>query len=629
MNEAVGKLSIMKKNILLAFSFYFMLGLSAQNIVNIPACNNCEAAIQTLNCLATTFSNTEFTTGQEFHSSMSIPYTGGNGQPVGDLMVSSTGVTGLTASLLAADLANGSGQLSFYIHGFPSGAGTASFDINYAGQNCTAELILSQAPNQGQGNDTGAINSDHMGYTQIYAAPFSGQSHYGVAIKDSQLILLGGVFLGTNTFPNINISTAENQIAIPPTGLPVITDHPVVKADTEAGDYMWLESDGKLKAIWFSLSLGFNAYFGPNHTANRFMEDVELPSGVSAVKDFAMSYMEGTHLALGEPSTVDNKWVKNPGITIVDENGDAWHYYRALGASSLGSWQAINDPLGVPAGFEYTKVWRGGNRVYLEGSDGNYYAVGRNFAGSLGIDNINGGLANGDVSLSDPVLVPFPAGTVIKKIDARTGVANGSAGLFMTSVVAIATNGKAYYAGPAHIARDIVNNGSPIEPVDAVPFIDDSNLHSHSSFAYNNGMYSTRFRELELPPNCTSFIDIEVGQNTLYAIAQGNDFVRVYTLGAYQLVHSGTTDFDSAPKDLLDRSGVYYPLAIDVSGTAQEPSITVTNTAAFIITGNGVVYSFGSPGRALGFLGTFTSPTPFHIPSLKPRATWWVNVSSN
>jgi hypothetical protein len=66
-----------------------------------------------------------------------IPYTGGNGGAHNGQTVPSTGVTGLTATLLAGNFANGNGTLTYTITGNPSASGTASFAINIGGKTCT------------------------------------------------------------------------------------------------------------------------------------------------------------------------------------------------------------------------------------------------------------------------------------------------------------------------------------------------------------------------------------------------------------------------------------------------------------------------------------------------------------
>lgn len=67
-----------------------------------------------------------------------VPYTGGTGGSYNAQTISSTGVTGLTASLPAGTLASGSGILTYTISGVPSGYGSIFFSISFLGRNCSA-----------------------------------------------------------------------------------------------------------------------------------------------------------------------------------------------------------------------------------------------------------------------------------------------------------------------------------------------------------------------------------------------------------------------------------------------------------------------------------------------------------
>jgi uncharacterized protein (TIGR02145 family) len=65
-----------------------------------------------------------------------IPYSGAFGGTHNGQTVTSTGVTGLTATLAAGTFANGSGNLTYVITGTPSEVGVASFAINIGGKTC-------------------------------------------------------------------------------------------------------------------------------------------------------------------------------------------------------------------------------------------------------------------------------------------------------------------------------------------------------------------------------------------------------------------------------------------------------------------------------------------------------------
>ena len=76
-----------------------------------------------------------------------VPYTGGNGTQYTGQTVSSTGVIGLTATLYAGTLADGSDSLYYYITGVSSKAGVASFPLSLGGKGCSLVRIVGNADN--------------------------------------------------------------------------------------------------------------------------------------------------------------------------------------------------------------------------------------------------------------------------------------------------------------------------------------------------------------------------------------------------------------------------------------------------------------------------------------------------
>jgi hypothetical protein len=68
--------------------------------------------------------------------SSNVPYAGGNGDTHNGQTVTSTGVTGLTATLSAGAFAVGSGSLTYTITGTPATSGTATFALSIGGQTC-------------------------------------------------------------------------------------------------------------------------------------------------------------------------------------------------------------------------------------------------------------------------------------------------------------------------------------------------------------------------------------------------------------------------------------------------------------------------------------------------------------
>jgi uncharacterized protein (TIGR02145 family) len=74
-----------------------------------------------------------------------LNYTGGNGKTYLTKSHTSTGVTGLSATLLAGTLAYGEGTLVYTISGTPTTAGTATFAITLGGKTCSFNISVEDA----------------------------------------------------------------------------------------------------------------------------------------------------------------------------------------------------------------------------------------------------------------------------------------------------------------------------------------------------------------------------------------------------------------------------------------------------------------------------------------------------
>jgi hypothetical protein len=95
------------------------------------------ATLGAINCGSTSITGTLTSGTAASGVSASVPYTGGNGGSYTVQTISSTGVTGLTATLTSGILTYGSGSLSLAISGTPSASGTASFALTIGGQSCS------------------------------------------------------------------------------------------------------------------------------------------------------------------------------------------------------------------------------------------------------------------------------------------------------------------------------------------------------------------------------------------------------------------------------------------------------------------------------------------------------------
>jgi hypothetical protein len=115
----------------------FALTIGGQSCTVVAAVASLPAVISVLNCASVTTSGTLTSGTVASGVSSTVPYIGGNGGSYSTQTISSTGVTGLTATLTSGTLSNGSGSLSIEISGTPSASGTASFALTIGGQSCS------------------------------------------------------------------------------------------------------------------------------------------------------------------------------------------------------------------------------------------------------------------------------------------------------------------------------------------------------------------------------------------------------------------------------------------------------------------------------------------------------------
>ena len=138
----------------------FYLSIGGQNCTLSLTVNALVGSITALYCNYANSAGTLIEGSAASAVSSTIIYSGGNGGTYNGQTISSTGVTGLTATLSAGNFANGVGNLTYAIVGTPTMSGTANFALNVGGQNCTLGLNVNTAiqSNPGAGVTYGGIN---------------------------------------------------------------------------------------------------------------------------------------------------------------------------------------------------------------------------------------------------------------------------------------------------------------------------------------------------------------------------------------------------------------------------------------------------------------------------------------
>lgn len=111
-------------------------GCKKNNIANSAA-----ALVTAINCSATVFSAGAII-NVAYSATATISYTGGNlASYAAGSSIASTGVLGLTATLVPGTLSS-SGNIVYTITGTPTSTGTANFAITFGGQNCNLALSV-------------------------------------------------------------------------------------------------------------------------------------------------------------------------------------------------------------------------------------------------------------------------------------------------------------------------------------------------------------------------------------------------------------------------------------------------------------------------------------------------------
>jgi uncharacterized protein (TIGR02145 family) len=129
----------------------------------------CPDPIASLDCSTSVNNGTLTATTAASGVTSVISYTGGNGGTHNGQVVTSTGVTGLTATLQAGAFANGNGSVTYTITGTPTTSGTASFALNIGGKTCTLlRTVAASSQNPTSGYGPNITDVDGNSYKTVY-----------------------------------------------------------------------------------------------------------------------------------------------------------------------------------------------------------------------------------------------------------------------------------------------------------------------------------------------------------------------------------------------------------------------------------------------------------------------------
>lgn len=180
-------------------------------------------AIGAINCGSGSTTGTLTAASAASGVSFTIPYTSGNGGIHDGQTVSSTGVTGLTATLAAGNFALGSGNLTYFISGTPSTFGTADFFLNIGGKSCLYSISVSPATgsivalNCPNGTTIGALTATVPANGVSFTIPYTGGNNGSHA---GQIVTSTGVTGLTATLASGLFNTGNGNLTYLVTGTP-------------------------------------------------------------------------------------------------------------------------------------------------------------------------------------------------------------------------------------------------------------------------------------------------------------------------------------------------------------------------------------------------------------------------
>ena len=155
--------------------------------------------------------------------SSSVSYTGGNGGSHNGQTVTSTGVSGLTATLAPGNFATGAGSLVYTISGTPNSSGTVSFALNIGGQTCTLTRTVNLPVGTittlscGTATNSGTLTSGTTASSVSSSVPYTGGNG---GTHNGQTVTSNGVTGLTATLAAGTFAVGAGSLTLTITGTP-------------------------------------------------------------------------------------------------------------------------------------------------------------------------------------------------------------------------------------------------------------------------------------------------------------------------------------------------------------------------------------------------------------------------
>ena len=255
-------------------------------------------SIVSLNCNSATNSGILMAGMNANGVSSNVSYTGGNGGTYFGQNISSTNVSGLTATLIAGSFANGNGSLTYSITGTPNASGTASFPLNIGGQNCMLSINVA----------SGIVSNPGAGVT------FNGYTYSSVVLGNGQEWMA----------ENLRTVTYANGDTIP-----YISDGAIWWSFGANGACVNYDNDSQYETPYGKL---YN-WYAVNDPRNLCPTGWHVPTDSSWT--VLTDYLGGTSLAGGKMKSTGTQYWASPNTDATNESG--FSAFPGGGRKNLGS----------------------------------------------------------------------------------------------------------------------------------------------------------------------------------------------------------------------------------------------------------------------------------------------------